>query len=1155
MTDRNFSVHRLLLACLVAATLLATRSVNAAFIVVQQDGSGDYTTIQAAVGSANKGDIIVIGPGTYVEGPIHLPGWNLTITSIDGADVTIVESATASGAVFVCDGGPAGTTGMSGLTIRGATTTLSGGGLRVQNQSRIVVLDCVFSENTSDQDGGGVWVDNESYAQFTNCVFQYNLANGRGGGVAHDAADGVLFSRCLFQGNTASTVGGGAAIGTTGGLTKDGNTPPVVSNCVFNENSAAQEGGALYIMPSFTGVIHTEATVVNSTVGGNTAASNGGIAVSSVLIPSWSGGLLVNNSVVFNNDGDVVVYNFDNGRPRSLPTYSFSCGDQMSALDLADLTNTKIAPRFRDRSGPDLRLMPGSPCLDSGSNALTDSAVDFNGDSRILDDPMTAPAVATVDMGAFEFDASEFGSLGLAFWIDETGTETPFLHDGNWFSALVPDNGVPAYLDDASGALNSPFLSGSTVIGELNVSNGSFYLANDPAEVGNAQLQLATSSGGFADLNIAPWTTSIASVLELDGVDVQCDSVVVGPGELQITSSSVSIDGEFVIDHENAVVSGLDGVLLDGTSEESSLFVSNLGTIVPGGPFQVMGSYVQHGTRLDGSQATGSLGMSLATGDEQLDITGTAELAGGVWFIFDDKNPPAVGAQFTILTAAGGFGETSFDGVMTANSADGRFVVVSYVTNVGGGESAIATVLDAQSLLQDDPNVQAIGVSLSDVLLADIDDDGFDDLVLSIDLGAGVNGAVVVLLNGGVAGGAWVGFEAYAGAFSIGVGEQPRGLDVGFVDGDSLFDLVVACYEDGKAWVLLNTSASTSNLLTVSTQLVADPDLPPAQSAGPLDVWVGNLDEDPANRSDILITNELDGSVVAYTNLTAFQSVSFGFPEKSMPPNSIVNFKPGHGGGGRDEGPLGNNGGGGGSNDDGVESGSAGVGLGPGIQMSWEHYDTGAGPNDIDSGDFNGDGLIDFVTANDDDASISILLGGLSTTYLPATSFSLGVGFLGAESIAAGDFDGDGDLDLTVACTNAFREKVTIVLRNTLDPPSGSFGFVVEPDQGFAGLGPWLVRASDLDNDGDDDIVALTASSSFKGEDVEGFASVSVAEVSCTGDLDGDGVVSGADLALVLGGWNSGDATADLDGDGTVSGADLAILLGAWGACPDGLID
>jgi hypothetical protein len=60
---------------------------------------------------------------------------------------------------------------------------------------------------------------------------------------------------------------------------------------------------------------------------------------------------------------------------------------------------------------------------------------------------------------------------------------------------------------------------------------------------------------------------------------------------------------------------------------------------------------------------------------------------------------------------------------------------------------------------------------------------------------------------------------------------------------------------------------------------------------------------------------------------------------------------------------------------------------------------------------------------------------------------------------------------------------------------------------------------------------------------------VAAAPTSCLGDLDADGTVGPADLAVLLGSWSSSSATADLDGDGVVDPRDLAIVLGAWGSC------
>jgi hypothetical protein len=57
--------------------------------------------------------------------------------------------------------------------------------------------------------------------------------------------------------------------------------------------------------------------------------------------------------------------------------------------------------------------------------------------------------------------------------------------------------------------------------------------------------------------------------------------------------------------------------------------------------------------------------------------------------------------------------------------------------------------------------------------------------------------------------------------------------------------------------------------------------------------------------------------------------------------------------------------------------------------------------------------------------------------------------------------------------------------------------------------------------------------------------------VTLAGDLDGDGIVGGADLGVLLGSWGAcppkGPCPADLTSDGIVDGSDLAVLLGAWG--------
>ena len=56
----------------------------------------------------------------------------------------------------------------------------------------------------------------------------------------------------------------------------------------------------------------------------------------------------------------------------------------------------------------------------------------------------------------------------------------------------------------------------------------------------------------------------------------------------------------------------------------------------------------------------------------------------------------------------------------------------------------------------------------------------------------------------------------------------------------------------------------------------------------------------------------------------------------------------------------------------------------------------------------------------------------------------------------------------------------------------------------------------------------------------------------CIGDINGDTIVDGADLAGVLGAWGQDVPSVDQNDDGQIDGQDLAVVLGAWGLSCDG---
>src|SRR5208283_4695150 len=74
----------------------------------------------------------------------------------------------------------------------------------------------------------------------------------------------------------------------------------------------------------------------------------------------------------------------------------------------------------------------------------------------------------------------------------------------------------------------------------------------------------------------------------------------------------------------------------------------------------------------------------------------------------------------------------------------------------------------------------------------------------------------------------------------------------------------------------------------------------------------------------------------------------------------------------------------------------------------------GLNPSFVAVGDFNGDGNLDLAVANFTDSTVSILKGEGAGNFAPATTSPVSVG-VNPDSIAVGDFNGDGNPDLAVA--------------------------------------------------------------------------------------------------------------------------------------------
>jgi len=144
------------------------------------------------------------------------------------------------------------------------------------------------------------------------------------------------------------------------------------------------------------------------------------------------------------------------------------------------------------------------------------------------------------------------------------------------------------------------------------------------------------------------------------------------------------------------------------------------------------------------------------------------------------------------------------------------------------------------------------------------------------------------------------------------------------------------------------------------------------------------------------------------------------------------------------------------------------LGNGDGTFQAHVDYGTGSGPSSMAVGDFNGDRKLDLAITNGVASvgnTVSVLLGNGDGTFQPHVDYGTRLGPL---SLAVGDFNVDGSLDLAVACYGpAFQTgEASILLGN------GDGTFQAHVDYA-AGVNPVGVLVGDFNRDNKLDLTVL----------------------------------------------------------------------------------
>jgi autotransporter-associated beta strand protein len=242
--------------------------------------------------------------------------------------------------------------------------------------------------------------------------------------------------------------------------------------------------------------------------------------------------------------------------------------------------------------------------------------------------------------------------------------------------------GIARFIMNGTGALDISFLSSAgTTAGSIEGS-GNVFLGSKTLTIGGNNLSTAFSGviqdGGWAGGSGGSLTKGGSGALTLTGANTYTGATTVNGGTLSVNGSIAS----------SSLLTVNAGGTVGGTGTLPLTVIASGGTLAPGNS---IGTITVNGNLTFNSASTYAVEVSPSNAD-RTNVTGSATLAGTVNATFASGS--YLTQSYTILSAAGGLGGTTFDSLTTNNpniaaslSYSSTDVLLNLVAALGGGSN------------------------------------------------------------------------------------------------------------------------------------------------------------------------------------------------------------------------------------------------------------------------------------------------------------------------------------------------------------------------------------------------------------------------------------------------------------------------------------